>query len=279
MPGSGRQPGDPLRAGQAYPDDVKQLYLQVPPGAIGPEATKLLDEIVAAAPSKNPYDLAATMESRLKRFTYNQNVVGRCPAGMSVVECFATIREGYCQYYASTMVILLRKEGIPARLVQGFLPGALPSRRIDEPGTEPGTATITPRGAAGGPGLLIAVAVVLLLAVAGLAFIVWQRGPRGEVSADSAWRGIARTAARFGFGPRPTQTVYEYAGSLGEVLPTARPALETVARAKVEVAYGRRQLAPDALATLREAQRRVRLNLLRLVFRREERRRRKRRGI
>jgi len=87
------------------------------------EATKLLDEILRAAPSKNPYDLASTMESSLKKFKYNQNVVGQCPPGMSVVECFATIRQGYCQYYASTMIVLLRKEGIPARLVQGFLPG------------------------------------------------------------------------------------------------------------------------------------------------------------
>jgi transglutaminase-like putative cysteine protease len=332
-------------AGQVYPDDVKRLYLQVPNGAIGPEARKLLDGIVASAPSKNPYDLAATMESTLKTFKYNQNVTGRCPPGMSVVECFATIREGYCQYYASTMVVLLREEGIPARLVQGFLPG---SRDVDTgtetvlsssahawvevyfpgfgwqlfdptgggraqnaplvvgdpvasatPSTGPaGSAPAVPPRRDGGldtdptggggtvgrqgqtpPGLLIAIAVVLLLAGGGLAFLAWQRGPRGEVSPDAVWRGIGRTAARFGFGPRPTQTVYEYAGSLGEVLPAARPALETVARAKVEVAYGRRELAPDALGALRDAQRRLRVNLLRLVLLREERRRRRRRGV
>jgi transglutaminase-like putative cysteine protease len=331
-------------AGQAYPDDVRQLYLQVPKGAIGPEATRLLDEILAAAPSKNPYDLAASMESSLKKLKYNQNVVGRCPPGMSVVECFATIREGYCQYYATTMVVLLRGEGIPARLVQGYLPGsrdvetgtetilassahawvevyfpgygwqlfdptgggraqnaplvvgdpvasaspsegpagsapAVPPRRIDEQDPEPGGAGTSGRQGQVPPGLLIALAVVLLLAGGGLAFLAWQRGPRGEVSAETVWRGIGRTAARFGFGPRPTQTVYEYAGSLGEVLPAARPALETVARAKVEVAYGRRELAPDALGALRDAQRRLRVNLLRLLFLREERRRRRRRGI
>jgi len=39
------------------------------------------------------------------------------------VECFARFRQGYCQYYATTMAILLRERGIPTRLVAGFLPG------------------------------------------------------------------------------------------------------------------------------------------------------------
>jgi hypothetical protein len=155
---------------------------------------------------------------------------------------------------------------------------AVPPRRIDETDNNPTGGGTSPRQGGTSPALLIAVAVVLLLAGGALAFLAWQRGPRGEVSADTVWRGIARTAARFGFGPRPTQTVYEYAGALGEVLPSARPSLETVARAKVEVAYGRRELAPDALGALRDAQRRLRVNLLRLVLLREERRRRRRRG-
>ena len=35
------------------------------------------------------------------------------------VECFARFREGYCQYYATTMAILLRERGIPTRLAAG----------------------------------------------------------------------------------------------------------------------------------------------------------------
>ena len=79
---------------------------------------------------------------------------------------------------------------------------------------------------------------------------------------------MTRIASRFGFGPRPTQTVYEYATALGEVLPDARPELQTVARAKVESAYGREILGDDRLASLRAAQRRLRVSLLRLAFRR-----------
>jgi hypothetical protein len=121
---------------------------------------------------------------------------------------------------------------------------------------------------------MVAVFVLLLLIVGAIAFAVWQRGPRGETSADRAYGTVAGLATRFGFGPRPTETVYEFAGALGDVLPTARPELQTVARAKVETAYGRRILGDDRLASLRAAQRRLRLMLLRLAFRRKERRRR-----
>jgi hypothetical protein len=83
---------------------------------------------------------------------------------------------------------------------------------------------------------------------------------------------MARLAARLGFGPRPTQTAYEYAAALGDVLPNIRPELHTVATAKVEVAYGRRTLDDERIRALRESYRRLRVGLLRLLFRRKERR-------
>src|SRR5207344_2219932 len=88
-------------------------------------------------------------------------------------------------------------------------------------------------------GPLIAVAALLAVIVAALAFVAWQRGPRNGTTADHAYRTVTRLASRFGYGPRPTQTVYEFSGSLGEVLPIARPQLEMVAHAKVETSYGR----------------------------------------
>jgi transglutaminase-like putative cysteine protease len=140
-------------------------------------------------------------------------------------------------------------------------------------GNDP-SGSVGPRG--GAPlGPLVAVTILLALVVGGIAFAVWQRGPRGETTADRAYGTVARLAARFGFGPRPTDTIYEFAGALGEVLPTARPELQTVARAKVETAYGRQILSVEQLAVLRSAQRRLRVSLLRLAFRRKERRRRR----
>ena len=144
-----------------------------------------------------------------------------------------------------------------------------PSERVEEP---TGNLGPLPPGS-GSAGPLIAVAVLLALTLGGVAFALWLRGPRGPITPDGVYGSISRLAGRFGFGPRPTQTVYEYAGALGEVLPIAKPELETVAQAKVEVAYGRHVLGEERLAALRNAQRRLRLNLLRLAFRRDRRRR------
>ncbi|MEJ7748358.1 MAG: transglutaminase domain-containing protein [Candidatus Limnocylindrales bacterium] len=118
----------------------------------------------------------------------------------------------------------------------------------------------------GPSGPLVAVSLLLAAVVSGLALIAWQRGPRGPVTADRAYGSMTRLAGRFGFGPRPSQTVYEYAGALAERLPGARPELETVARAKVEVAYGGLVLGHDRLIGLRAAERRLRFSLLRLAL-------------
>lgn len=329
-------------AGSSYPAAVLARHLEVPAGTLGPEALKVLADVKAEAatrsPNLNPYDLAATMVRVLRdpqRFTYSTDVTDVDCGDRSIVECFAWSRRGFCQYYASTMALLLRKEGIPTRLVQGFLPGERdPATGIEtirslnthawvevyfpgygwvdfdptgggvaqdtpltvgepiptaEPTPSPTLAlgtgglgdetdpplvpgdgsTSNPRTDQTGP--FVAIGVLLAIAFGGLAFVVWQRGPRGEVGADAAWRGVGRLAARFGFGPRPAQTVFEYAGQLGDVLPSARPELQTVARAKVEVAYGRQSLEPDRLRAVRDAHRRLRLGLLRLALRRRER--------
>jgi transglutaminase-like putative cysteine protease len=351
IPIKGNDPGqlneENLRsAGTDYPVEVTNFYLDVPPGAMpaGGKAQELYDQLVAEAPSLTPFDFALFLQDRFQDsgpdalFQYDANLFdllsGPCK-DLSSVECFAAYRRGYCQYYASTMAIFLREQGIPSRIVEGFLPGkrtvrgeepilnsqshqwvevyfpgygwvpfdptggsvaqlealpsgppvagsprpaqsfALPSRPvgdgINEPndGTNPGVVgTNSPAGP------LIGMAVLLAVIVGALAFVAWQRGPRNGTTADHAYRTVTRLASRFGFGPRPTQTVYEFSGSLGEVLPIARPQLELVARAKVETSYGRGVLDDERLRALRDAERRLKLNMFRLVFRRRDRRRR-----
>jgi transglutaminase-like putative cysteine protease len=121
----------------------------------------------------------------------------------------------------------------------------------------------------------IVITVLLALLVGGLALAAWLRGPRGEVSPDAAWGTLSRIAARLGFAPRPTQTVYEYAASLGELVPVARPDLEIVADAKVETDYAKLRLGGDRLREVRDATRRLRVSMLRLALRRGRRRRRR----
>jgi hypothetical protein len=94
------------------------------------------------------------------------------------------------------------------------------------------------------------------------------RRQRPAPAPDAVYRGVARIAGRFGYGPRPTQTAYEYAGTLSDLVPSVRTELQLVATAKVESTYAARPPEGDALAALRDAYRRLRVGLLRLAFRR-----------
>ncbi|HEX5823108.1 MAG TPA: transglutaminase domain-containing protein [Candidatus Limnocylindrales bacterium] len=153
----------------------------------------------------------------------------------------------------------------------GFASGD-PRDGPDQPSRRPGA--VVPGGAnSGNNQALIVVAIILFLAVLLVAFLAWRRGPRSASTPDGVYASIVSLARRFGFGPRPTQTAYEYATALGDILPNVRPELQTVATAKVEVAYGRRSLGDDRLRTLRDSYRRLRVQLLRLALRRRDRRR------
>jgi transglutaminase-like putative cysteine protease/glycerol uptake facilitator-like aquaporin len=339
-------------AGVAYPPGIATYFLQLDPVvARGPNTIKLLKAIQDAHPkATTPYAEAVAIKDYLLNeggFTYQANVSGVDCGNDGVVECFATNKVGYCQYYASTMVVLLRMLGIPARLAEGFLPSPPDANGVETikksaahawvevyfPGygwitfdptgggvgqdqALPAGAVVTPRpsasasprgsgagstddlrrtirpnsgnttdaGSAGGPGPaaggFVLIGLLLLGIMGALVFVAWQRGPRTPQEPDRVYGGVVGLARRFGFGPRANQTVYEYAGGLSDILPAARADLHTVALAKVEVAYGHRTLEPDRITALRQAQRHLRLVLLGLIFRRSERRarRRNRRG-
>jgi len=337
-------------AGTDYPPSIAALYLAYDPSLVGPVTKQLMADILVKHPdaTKDPYDLARSITTYLISeggFVYNSDVTGIDCGHDLVVECFARTKQGYCEYYASTLALLLRYNGVPARLAEGFLPGkrtttaagtterilksgshawvevyfpsygwvlfdptggpqahdqplppgpvvsappasARPSLGPKDNGQDPRRSLLptpsggafgagTAGGAGGGSGPLIVIGILLAIAMAGLAFLAYQRGPRAASEPDAVWRGVVAIARRFGFAPRPSQTVFEYTSSLGEVLPNARPDLQTVARAKVEVAYGRSHLGDDRLRNLRDAQRRLRIALLGLVFRRRERRERR----
>ncbi len=112
-------------ASTSYPAAVTDLYLQLPAGAVGPDLQALLATIKKRSPSDSPYDLAQTTVNYLRSsaFTYSTDVTNLECGSRSIAECFAHFKTGYCQYYATTMAVLMRMEGIPARYVQGFLPG------------------------------------------------------------------------------------------------------------------------------------------------------------
>ena len=112
-------------AGTDYPAEVVALYTAEVPGMFGPNLRALRDEVIRTANSRAPYDLAQRLVEVLHSDTYRYDTDVRdvdCGT-MSTPECFAMSKRGYCQHYATTMAVVLRNLGVPARVVSGFLPG------------------------------------------------------------------------------------------------------------------------------------------------------------
>ena len=107
-------------AGTGYPEWVTDTYLQLPEEL--PQRVRDL-AVEASGGADNAYDTAKAIEGRLKTYTYNLNIHAP-PEGADGVDFFLfTQREGYCDYSASSMTVLLRAVGVPARYVLGYATG------------------------------------------------------------------------------------------------------------------------------------------------------------
>jgi transglutaminase-like putative cysteine protease len=103
-----------------YPSWVTGRYLQVP-SSVSARVAELAQEI--AAPYDNPYDKATAIESYLRNYPYSTDIAAP-PEGTDAVGYFLfEVKQGYCDYYASAMAVMLRTIGIPSRLVAGYAPG------------------------------------------------------------------------------------------------------------------------------------------------------------
>ena len=113
---------DQLRAsGVQYPTWIKDRYLALP-GTITPRTTRLAVELTAGI--TNPYDTAVAIEGYLRNFPYSLDIPAP-PTDQDVVDYFLfDLQRGYCDYYASAMVVLARLSGLPARMVVGYASGS-----------------------------------------------------------------------------------------------------------------------------------------------------------
>jgi len=107
-------------AGTDYPSWVSARYLQLPPTL--PQRVIDLGRQVAAQ-AATPYDQAETIQNYLRRIPYDRTI-GPPPAGYDPIDWFLfENRRGFCDYYASAMVLMLRAAGVPARISQGYAAG------------------------------------------------------------------------------------------------------------------------------------------------------------
>lgn len=140
------EPAALVDKGRGFPDSVKP-YLSLPfphldeltgddkdaawrglaPEAVGPEGWEWRDlyavnrEIVGDA--ADPYEVTLRIERHLRRqFDYSLSPPASDYSSPYAAFLFDT-QSGYCQHFAGTMALLLRYNGIPARVAVGFTSG------------------------------------------------------------------------------------------------------------------------------------------------------------
>jgi transglutaminase-like putative cysteine protease len=339
-------------AGDAYPEEVSNLYLDTT--GVTDRVAREAERVTSGA--ENNYERAKMLANYLSRdpsFTYDTKATVP-PDGRDAVDFFlfdpAADRTGFCQHFASAMVMMARSLGLPTRMAAGFAPGerqadetflvresnahawaevyfpgygweifeatksirsgfgrasgdatnagapplpgidpfledpdlveslrgadgeiALPSPDLVEGAIDPNqpeSASAPDDEARGANALLIAALVLGGLVALWLRLNYLQRRWRLLPAGDRAWRQLTAAAARAGVGPRPSETIYEYAGWLEDQMPDQTEPIRTVADGKVWQSYSGRRLTLAGAGRLDTALRQLRWPLIWLAVRR-----------
>jgi transglutaminase-like putative cysteine protease len=268
-----------LRAAGAnpVPSDILALYGQPPVATT--RVRELAATVTAAAPTT--YDKVLALEAWMGAHTkYSVNApVAR--HGVDVVDDFLfNVREGWCEQISSSLVVMLRTLGIPAREATGFVPGAR-SQLTNEwvvrandahawaevyfPGVgwqafDP-TANVplagdsrTPESLSGWLGRHALVGFAALLAAgvfAAGAVLIGRFARRRRVRRSRSWSArrlddLERLGSAAGRARLPNETAPEYAGVLADVLGAA--GLRRVGAAIDADAFSSEGIGPDERA-------------------------------
>jgi Transglutaminase-like superfamily/TgpA N-terminal domain/Domain of unknown function (DUF4129) len=105
-----------------YDPSILQTYLQLPKN-LDPNIKILAENLTDKAPTM--YDKAVALESYFhNHYTYDTNI--SLPPGQEAVSWFLfrnNSHKGFCNYFATSMAIMARELGIPARVVEGYTNG------------------------------------------------------------------------------------------------------------------------------------------------------------
>jgi transglutaminase-like putative cysteine protease len=114
-------------AGTAYPPEIVATYLGTE--GVTQRTADEARQVVDAAGATDPYHEAKALANYLRtdaRFTYS--VVAALPSdpNRDIVDFFLfdeNGQSGYCEYFATTMAVMARTLGLPARVAVGYAPG------------------------------------------------------------------------------------------------------------------------------------------------------------
>ncbi|MCI0610202.1 MAG: DUF3488 and transglutaminase-like domain-containing protein [Anaerolineae bacterium] len=135
-------------AGTEYPTWVAEKYLQLPED-FSPRIRELAAEITADA--ETPYDKAGAITRYLRDNIEYAGTIPPAPRNADALEWMLfEYKQGYCVYYATSQILMLRSLGIPARMAVGFAQGEGIAVRDDlsaEEGLTPGIYTVRKKNA------------------------------------------------------------------------------------------------------------------------------------
>jgi transglutaminase-like putative cysteine protease len=109
------------KAGSDYSPWITEHYLQLPDN-ITPETIQLAEQLTA--PYDNAFDKAIAVRDYLRtEIAYNDQIDAPPDDVEPVHYTLFESKEAYCTYYASAMAVMLRSQGIPTRIVNGYAQG------------------------------------------------------------------------------------------------------------------------------------------------------------
>jgi len=113
--------GDLRRAGTTYPSTLDPVYWQVPDDL--PDAVRRLAAAITRG-AASPYDKAVAITEWLRaNIEYDRRSPSPPPSEDPIAWFLFESRVGFCDYYASAEVLMLRSIGVPSRLAAGFAQG------------------------------------------------------------------------------------------------------------------------------------------------------------
>ncbi|MBP8251048.1 MAG: DUF4129 domain-containing protein [Herpetosiphon sp.] len=111
-----------------YPEWTRR-YTQLPDSQAMRNIAGLARQLIAAEDADNPFDKASAIERYLRSLPYDDQIPAPPPGADPIENFLFNLKRGYCDYFAGSMVLMLRTQGIPARWVQGYATGDLVPER------------------------------------------------------------------------------------------------------------------------------------------------------
>jgi transglutaminase-like putative cysteine protease len=111
-------------------------YLQLPEGPLTDEVATIARDVLRRqrVEGAGPFRMAVALQNYLRTFTYDENVSNTLKHSIqNVVDFLERVRRGYCEQFATSMAVMARTLGLPARVAIGFAggtPGATPDQFV-----------------------------------------------------------------------------------------------------------------------------------------------------